>query len=129
MSRSLARQSRQQESTQFFNLDNGSGTTVDEPVLIAPADKAIRLIRVYAQYGEATQTVAAGNFKVGSSAGGAQYVAATAYENTKSVGDATTASLVLDVVPPGGSVFVRHTGVAVTQTGTARIVVEFAVNE
>lgn len=128
MAKQLMRQSVSALRTQFFNLDNGAGTTVDEAVFKASA-KGARLVRVYALYGEATQTVAAGNFRVGSSAGGSQYVAATAYENSKAVGDTTNGVIVNDVVPPNGTVFVRHTGVAATQTGTASIVVEYVESD
>lgn len=122
---------RQQANTvrsQFFNLDNGAGTTVDEP-LFNSGTKGARILRVYAVYGEATQTVASANFKLGSAAGGAQFVAATAYVNSKAVGDVTEATLVTDVIPPSTTVFVRHTGVAVTQTGTASIVIDWVENE
>jgi hypothetical protein len=129
MAKSLLRQSVAcVASTSYQNIDNGNGTTADECLLKA-GPKGARLVRVYALYGEATQTVAAGNFKLGSSAGGAGYVAATAYENSKSVGDATHGVIVSDAVPPNGSVFVRHTGVAATQTGTARYFVEYVDNE
>ena len=128
MAKNLLRQSPTLVRSQFFNLDNGSGTTVDE-VLFSTGSRPARLIRVYAAYGEATQTVASANFKLGSAAGGAQYVAATAYENTKAVGDVTSATLVTDYVPANTVVFFRHTGVASTQTGTATICVEFAYDE
>lgn len=128
MAKSLLRQSAANVRSQAFNLDNGSGTTVDEALIYAK-DCPIRIVRVYAVYNEATQTVAAGNFKLGSTAGGADYVAATAYENTKSVGAVTTATIVNDSIPVGGTLFVRHTGVAVTQTGTANIVVEYVYDE
>lgn len=129
MAKGLVRQSVCVVRSQFFNLDNGAGTTVDEPLFAVPARCGVRLVRVYAVYGEATQTVASANFKLGASAGGADYVAATAYENSKAVGVATEGTLVTDVVPASSVVFVRHTGVAVTQTGTASIVVEFVYDE
>lgn len=128
MPKNLLRQSATLVRSQFFNLDNGNGTTVDEP-LFSTGSRPVRILRVFAIYGEATQTVAAGNFKLGSAVGGAQYVAATAYENTKAVGDVTSATLVTDYVPANTVVFVRHTGVASTQTGTASIGVEIAYDE
>ncbi len=122
-------QSRVQTKTQFFNLDNGAGTTVDEPVVISPTRQPIRIVKVYALYGEATQTVAAGSYQLGTTLGGSDLVAATLYENTKSVGTITEATVTLAVVPPATVIFVRHTGVASTQTGTATIVVEFVYDE
>lgn len=124
----LVRQSKDTVRSQFFNLDNGSGTTVDEPLFRTGA-RGGRLVRVYAVYGEASQTVAGGNFKLGVAAGGATLVAATAYEDSKSVGDSTSATILVDRIPANTTVFVRHTGVAVTQTGTASIVVEWVANE
>lgn len=128
MAKSLLRQQANSVRTQFFNLDNGAGTTVDEPAFNS-GPKGARLVRVYCQYGEVAQTVAGGNYRVGSAAGGAQYVAATAYTNAAAVGDITEGALVTDVVAPNTAVFVRHTGVAATQTGTATVVVEFVYNE
>ena len=124
----LLRQSKDTVRSQFFNLDNGSGATVDEP-LFQTGPRGGRLVRVYAVYGEATQTVAGGNFKLGVTAGGATLVAATAYEDSKSVGNVTSATIAVDRIPANTTVFVRHTGVAVTQTGTASIVVEWVTNE
>lgn len=124
----LLRQQINTVRSQFFNLDNGSGTTVDEPLFRTGA-KGGRLVRVYALYGEATQTVAGGNYKLGVAAGGATLVAATAYEDSKSVGDSTAATILVDRIPANTTVFVRHTGVASTQTGTATVCVEWVVNE
>lgn len=124
----LVRQSKDTVRSQYFNLDNGSGTTVDEPLFRTGAQGG-RLVRVYALYGEVTQTVAGGNFKLGVAAGGATLVAATAYEDSKAVGTSTSATILVDRIPANTTVFVRHTGVASTQTGTATIVVEWVANE
>lgn len=124
----LVRQSKDTVRSQYFNLDNGAGTTVDEPLFRTGA-KGGRLVRVYALYGEVTQTVAGGNFKLGVSAGGATLVAATAYEDSKAVGTSTSATILVDSIPANTTVFVRHTGVATTQTGTASIIVEWVANE
>lgn len=121
---------RQQINTvksQLVNIDNGSGTTLDEALFKVGA-KGGRLVRVYALYNEAAGTVAAGNFKLGSSAGGAGYVAATAYTNNAAVGDATTATIVADKIPANGTVFLRHTGIAATVAGAAFICVEYVDN-
>lgn len=124
----LVRQSVQSSKSQAFNLDNGAGTTVDE-ALFTTDGRGGRIVRVYALYNEATQTVSGGNFKLGVTAGGATLVAATAYEDSKAVGVATTATIASDRIPANTTVFVRHTGVAVTQTGTANIIVEWVKNE
>lgn len=109
--------------SQFFNIDNGAGTTIDEP-LFDSGPKGAFLVRVYAQYGEVCQTVAGANFKLGTTVGGADVVAATAYTNTAAVGTITAATILIGYIPPNTMVTVRHTGVAVTQTGTAKVVAE-----
>jgi hypothetical protein len=112
--------------TAFFNLDNGAGTTIDEPVFNSGPNGA-QIVRVYCIYGETAQTVAAGNFRVGSTVGGADIVAPTAYTNAATVGSITNATLLYDTIPANTLVSVRHTGVAATQTGTASVVIEYVV--
>lgn len=113
--------------SQIINIDNGSGTTIDEALFKVGADGG-RLVRVYALYNEAAGTVAAGNFRLGSSAGGSQYVAATAYTNNAALGSQTASVIVNDVIPADGTVFVRHTGVASTAAGQVFICVEWVSN-
>lgn len=122
---------RQQINTvrsQNINIDNGAGTTLDE-ALFKVGSRGGSIVRVYAIYNEAAGTVAAGNFKLGSAVGGAQYVAATAYTNNAAIGDQTSAVLVSDEIPANGTVFLRHTGVATTATGTVFICVEYVDNK
>lgn len=129
MGKQLNRQPSVLVRSQTFNLDNGSGTTVDE-VLFDTGGRACRLLRAYALYQEATQTVAAANFKLGVAAGGATLVAATAYQDSKAIGDVTEGTILLGgYIPAGEELWVRHTGVGATQTGTATIVVEIAFEE
>jgi hypothetical protein len=101
-----------------FNIDNGSGTT-DDDVIFADLDKDAYVVHVRAIYVEATDTSGAGdaNFKLGTAAGGAQIVAATALEVLQSVGDATEATIVASRVGAGGTCFARHTGIAATEAG------------
>ncbi len=122
---------RQQINTvrsQNINIDNGAGTTLDEALFKVGA-RGGSIVRVYAIYNEAAETVAAANFKLGSAVGGAQYVAATAYTNNAAIGDQTSAVLVTDEIPANGTVFLRHTGVATTATGTVFICVEYVDNK
>jgi hypothetical protein len=121
---------RQQINTvrsQVINIDNGAGTTLDEALFNVGA-KGGRLVRVYAIYNEAAGTVAAANFKLGSAAGGAQYVAATAYTDNAAVGAVTSATLVEDTLAPNATVFLRHTGIATTALGQVFICVEWVSN-
>jgi hypothetical protein len=128
MTKRLYRSDLAHINSQTFNLDNGNGTTVDE-ALFNSGPKGCRIERVYALYQEAAQTVAGGNFKLGTAVGGATLVAATAYTDTAAVGDKTDATVLLGgEVAPNTTVFVRHTGVGATQTGTAKICAEVVFN-
>ncbi len=108
----------------WFDLDNGAGTTVDD-VLIKPVG-AIQIIAARIVYVDATSgVVAAGNAKIGTTLGGAEIVAATAYENAKAVGSQTNMAIVAGAVPAGGAVFCRHTGVAAGPVGQACVEIEY----
>ncbi len=108
----------------WFNLDNGSGTTIDD-VILRPA-VAIIITAARIIYQDATSgTVAAGTAQIGITVAGAEVVAATNYENTKAVGTKTDMVIVAGAVPAGSPVIVRHTGVAVTQAGQATVEIEY----
>jgi len=109
-----------------FNIDNGSGTTDDDYFVF---DKAQRIVSVRAVYDSATDTAgaASANFKIGSAAGGAQYVAATALEVSKAVGTYTDATITLADVPANGMIAIRHTGIAATEAGTYYVQIELDV--
>lgn len=112
----------------WFNLDNGNGTTIDDVVL--RHSQNIKLVAARIVYVDATTgTVAAGNAKVGSTVGGAEYVAATAYEDTKAVGTTTAMTLkaAAAFIAAGTPITVRHTGVASTQAGQAVVELEYVV--
>ena len=115
------------QKTAWFNLDNGAGTTVDDVVFqrgTAITITAARIIYVDATTG----TVASGNVKIGTTLGGAEIVAATAYENSKAVGTKTELTIVSGAVPADTSVFVRHTGVGATQAGQAFVQIEYTID-
>lgn len=110
--------------TVWFNIDNGAGTTIDD-VVLRPA-VAVIVTAARAVYVDATTgTVAGANFKIGTTVGGAEIVAATAYENTKTVGTVTDGVIVAGAVAAGGMVCVRHTGIAVTAAGQAYVEIEY----
>lgn len=128
MPKQLLKQPTQIAKTVWFNLDNGSGTTIDDVILLPT--QPIRLLSVKAVYVDATTgTVAAGNFRVGTTVGGSDVVASTAYENTKTVGTSTAGTLLVERVVGAQFLCVRHTGVAVTQAGQAYVQIEYAVEE
>lgn len=116
-----------QAKSQLFDLDNGAGTTVDEVILRPSVPITITAARIV--YTDATTgTVAAGNAKIGTTVGGAEIVAATAYENTKAVGTKTDMTIVSGAVAADTPVIVRHTGVAATQAGRAYVEIEYRQN-
>lgn len=116
-----------QAKSMRFDLDNGAGTTVDD-VILRPAT-AITITAARIVYTDATTgTVAAGNAKIGTTVGGAEIVAATAYGNAAAVGTVTAMTIVSGAVAANTPVIVRHTGVAVTQAGQAYVEVEYQQN-
>lgn len=114
--------------TQIFNIDNGSGTTIDDVAF--NLDQVVEIISVRPVYTEATDTagVASANYKVGTTAGGAEIVAATALDVSKAVGGyGSKATLVSSLVPANTTVFVRHTGIAATEAGQYYVQIEYRV--
>ena len=108
-----------------FDIDNGAGVTVDD-VILRP-DVAITITAARIVYTDATTgTVAGANAKIGTTVGGAEIVAATAYENAKAVGTKTDMTLVSGAVAAGTPVIVRHTGIASVAAGQAYVEVEYS---
>jgi hypothetical protein len=106
-----------------FDIYNGSGTTIDDCILVTT--RPIRLHAARIVYTTATAgTVAAGNAKIGTTVGGAELVAATSYENSKTVGLTTAMTLVLTYVAAGGFVCVRHTA---TAAGEAYVELDYSL--
>ena len=110
-----------------FNIDNGSGTT-DDDILLVPK-QAFKVRSVRAIYTEATDTsgAASANFKVGTAVGGAQICAATALQVSKAVGSYTDATIVSGDVAANGMIAVRHTGIAATEAGKYYVQIECEV--
>jgi hypothetical protein len=125
MPKSFLRQARVIATTPFLNLD---GTTAEQ-VWFNSGPRGIRLLRVYALYGEITQTVAGGSFTVGVATSDASLVAATNFENSKGIGVKTEAVIAKDVVAPNTTIWYAFTAVSPTQTGTAAIVAEYVYDE
>ena len=119
---------RKYSKSVWFNLDNGSGTTIDDVILVP--QEAITIINAKIVYVDATTgTVAAGNVALGTTVGGAEVVAATAYENSKAVGSTTSMTLVNPLIPAGTPLIARHTGVAATAAGQAFVQVEYTIDK
>lgn len=116
-----------QTKSMRFDIDNGAGTTIDDVVLVPGVPITITAARIV--YTDATTgTVAAGNAKIGTTVGGAEIVAATAYENAKAIGTKTDLTIVAGAVPAGTPVIVRHTGIAATAAGWAYVEIEYRQN-
>lgn len=110
----------------WFNIDNGSGVTIDDVILYVSQPIKITAARIV--YVDATTgTVAAGTAQIGTTVGGVELVAATAYENTKTVGSVTAMTLTAAAarVAANTMVIVRHTGIASTAAGQAVVEIEF----
>ncbi len=120
---------RQSFRSKTFNIDNGSGTTEDEPCFIAVDDIVITAVRRV--YTEATDTAGASGAltRVGTAANGEQIVASVACGNSKAVGAADTLTVASGVVAAGSLVFVRHTGIAATEAGQYYIQFDYTVND
>jgi predicted aconitase with swiveling domain len=115
---------RESERTPEFDLDNGAGTTIDSTVFRHAQALTITGVRIV--YDDATTgTVAAGNARVGTTVGGSEIVAATAYGNAAAVGTQTAMTIVSGAVAAGVPVIVRHTGVAATQAGKAHVEIDY----
>lgn len=112
--------------SQIFNVDNGAGTTIDE-VLLSNLPSDIEIVSIQAVYQEATDTAgaASANFKLGTTVGGAEIVAATALEVSKAIGSVTATTLAVSRIAAGGILSVRHTGVASTEVGQYHVQVVY----
>lgn len=114
-----------------FNIDNGSGTTDDDIILIP--DRAITISSAYVYYTEATDTTGAASASValGTAVGGTQLVAATNLQVSKAVGGKTALTLAsgAGAVAANGMVAVRHTGIAATEAGKYKVIISYTVDD
>jgi hypothetical protein len=114
--------------SQLFNIDNGAGVTIDDVVLYLSQPIKITAARVVYS-GATTGTVAAATVGIGTAVAGVELVAATALENTKTVGTITALTLkaAAAFVAANTMVVVRHTGIAATAAGEYRVLIEYIV--
>ena len=114
--------------SQSFDIDNGAGVTIDVVVFLPSVAITILVARIV--YEDVTSgTVAAANVKAGTTVGGAEIFAATALENTKAVGTATTVTLASGAVAAATPIIVRHTGIAATAAGKYHVEFEYTIND
>jgi hypothetical protein len=119
---------RQTAATRVFDIDNGSGTVINDAFLYCT--QAISIKSAKALYtGATTGTVAAATVSLGTTVAGVELVAATALENTKTVGTTTALTLTAAAarVAAGTMITASHTGVAATAAGEYRVVIEYVV--
>ena len=110
-----------------FNIDNGSGATDDDLLVYFPDRVTLHSAKVV--YTEASDSgdASSANVKLGTAAGGNQIVAATDLENAKAVSSTTSLTLAMTRLVAATVVWVRHTGVATTQVGKYKVVLEYEV--
>jgi hypothetical protein len=111
-------------TTPIVNMDNGAGATIDITVLRPTYKIKIKAARIVYDT-ETAGTVAAATAQLGTTVGGAEIVAATAYTNSKTVGATTAMTLVLSVIPANTPIIFRHTGIATTAAGEAHIELDY----
>jgi len=108
-----------------FNIDNGSGTTDDDIILVP--DRAIMIVDAKRVYTEATDTsgAASATTAIGTAVAGQQIVASVACSVSKAVGSADDLTIVSGAVSADGMVAVRHTGIASTEAGQYFVQITF----
>jgi hypothetical protein len=119
---------RQVAVTQIFNIDNGAGTVINDAFLMVSQPISIKSAKVL--YTTATTgTVAAATISLGTTVAGVELVAATALENTKTVGTTTALTLTAAAAKVAANTMITasHTGVATTAAGEYRVVVEYEI--
>ena len=128
MQQSLKKQARLLVRSRLFNVDNGAGTTIDD--VLMKHSKAVRILKARVVYTtETAGTIAAGTISLGTTVGGVEVVAATAYENSKTVGTETALVLAINEIAAGTMLSCRHTGVASAAAGEVYAEVEYSVHE
>lgn len=110
------------------NIDNGAGTTIDHCIFRPDIAITIREARIVYDT-ETAGTVAGANAKLGTTVGGNELVAATAYTNSAAVGAVTAMTLAIAAVAKDTPILFRHTGIAVTAAGEAHIEIDYTVDE
>ncbi len=114
-----------------FDIDNGAGST-DDNIMLLPS-VGVTVIAARVAYTEATDSDVAGsaNVRLGTSIGGGDIVAAAALQTSKPVGGITDLTLVSGDTPvaANGFIAVRHTGVAATEAGKYKIILEILVDD
>ena len=118
-------QKRQRVVSKEFNIDNGAGTT-DDDLLLYTRHKGLTIHNIDVVYTEATDSsMGTATLKVGSSQGGTQIVAAYTHLESAAVSSVAAMTLATSRLESGGVLWARHTGIATTQTGKYKVVVEF----
>jgi hypothetical protein len=109
-----------------YDIDVVGAATYDEVILVPSTNIEITEFRVVYE-GATTGTVAGGNYRAGTAAGGEQIFAAStcALENTHAIGTFTIPTAVEYTVAADQAIFVRFTGVAATQAGDCHLEMDY----
>jgi len=113
-----------------FNIDNGSGSTDDDLLLVA--SDGLTPVAATVMYTEATDTAGAegASVQIGNGEGQSDIVAATNLEASKAVASTTSLTIATGAaVAAGEGIWVRHTGIAATEGGKYKVTVEFTVDD
>lgn len=117
---------RQITKSRIFNIDNGSGTVINDAFYYCT--QAVKVVSAKVLYTtETAGTCAAATIAVGTTVAGTELVATTALENGKTVGAVTALTLVAAAaakVAAGTMITASHTGLATTVAGEYYVVLE-----
>ncbi len=120
---------RQVVKSRLFNIDNGSGTVINDAIYYCTQPVKVVSARVLYTT-ETAGTVAAATVSVGTTVAGTELVAATALQDGKTVGAITALTLVAAAaakVAANTMITVSHTGIATTALGEYYIVLEIVL--
>ena len=115
---------------QSFDIDVVGAATYDEVILVPATGIEILEFRVVYEK-EQSGTVAGGNYRAGTAAGGEQIFAAStcALEDSKAVGWTHIPTPVEYTVAADQAIFVRFTGVAATQAGVVHLEMDYETTD
>ena len=119
---------RQVAKSRIFNIDNGNGTVANDAFLMCT--QPIQILSAKVLYTtETAGTVAAATISVGTTVAGVELVAATALENSKTVGATTALTLTAAAAKVAANTMITasHTGVATTALGEYYVVIEYVL--
>ncbi len=116
---------RQVIKSRLFNIDNGSGTVINDAMYYCT--QPVQVLSAKALYTtETAGTVASATVSVGTTVAGVELVATTALENSKTVGAVTALTLTAAAAKVAANTMITacHTGIATTALGEYYVLLE-----